>query len=545
MAKKKKQSKHMRKLVVICALSSIVFLTATFAWFIGMRTVTVETFEVSIATTDSLLLSLDGKKWDTEVTINSSNYMAPSVNAEGKSYENNTNFWGSLKPVSTIGMFDGDSSTLRLYEKGSLATTEGGYRLMASEVPNHTKGTNGTGIEKEGYVAFDLFVKNFSGREYYTTNDVKNEEEIYLTTDSSVGVGISGVEGTGIENSVRVAFAQVGRISAKTTDPAKITSITCEYDSERSTEDGGPGPIYNATTGVTGICRQASIWEPNEKAHTAEALSYYNTSCMKRTGASVFATGAYSTTDGCDSYDQTDDIPTFVVNSVINDTNNSLVDVYDGHNSYGYTLEEGETEIAENAIVNTYLTNLKTFTDTDKLVAGAAREEIFTLAPNSITKLRIYIYIEGQDIDNYDLASIGKQITVGFGFTKDRFDYSTNTDLNPNYPDNVVGHDTFKPTISVTGATGNAITKAAADVTDFDWLSIVKATDKKVVATGETPNITYVESDAEADLIDITSRVEIVNNTVKTTAGEYLVSYMVSDWAGNYTQYDLTVTVTE
>jgi hypothetical protein len=56
-----------------------------------------------------------------------------------------------------------------------------------------------------------------------------------------------------------------------------------------------------------------------------------------------------------------------------------------------------------------------------------------TLAPNSITKVRVYVYIEGQDVDNYDFASLGKQITVNFGFTKERFyaedfDYDNNPD---------------------------------------------------------------------------------------------------------------------
>ena len=44
-----------------------------------------------------------------------------------------------------------------------------------------------------------------------------------------------------------------------------------------------------------------------------------------------------------------------------------------------------------------------------------------TLAPNSITKVRVYIWIEGQDVDNYDFASLGKKISVAFGFTKERF----------------------------------------------------------------------------------------------------------------------------
>ena len=55
-----------------------------------------------------------------------------------------------------------------------------------------------------------------------------------------------------------------------------------------------------------------------------------------------------------------------------------------------------------------------------------------TLAPNSITKLRIYIYIEGQDIDNYDFAQIGKKIAVNFGFTKERFD-DENTQYDVGY----------------------------------------------------------------------------------------------------------------
>ena len=51
---------------------------------------------------------------------------------------------------------------------------------------------------------------------------------------------------------------------------------------------------------------------------------------------------------------------------------------------------------------------------------GMERQGVFTLAPNSITKLRIYIYLEGQDIDNYDYASFGKQVKINFGFSKSR-----------------------------------------------------------------------------------------------------------------------------
>ena len=52
---------------------------------------------------------------------------------------------------------------------------------------------------------------------------------------------------------------------------------------------------------------------------------------------------------------------------------------------------------------------------------GVDRPTFITLAPNSITKIRVYIYLEGQDVDNYDFASLGKKISVSFGFTKERF----------------------------------------------------------------------------------------------------------------------------
>ena len=84
------------------------------------------------------------------------------------------------------------------------------------------------------------------------------------------------------------------------------------------------------------------------------------------------------------------------------------VDVYDGP----YNKYTGST--------GTLLKQVDTLTDTEKLKSGVDREEIFTLAPNSITKIRVYIWIEGQDIDNYDFASLGYSISVNFGFTKER-----------------------------------------------------------------------------------------------------------------------------
>jgi len=403
----KKHEKRMKKLVVGCGLCAILLTVSTYAWFIGMKTVNVSSFDVSIASTDSLLLSIDGEHWSDEVQINKDNYKL-----EGTNYTNNTNSWGGkgLIPMSTVGKINAGVSRLTLYEKGSLTTTPGGYRLMASEVPN----TGDT--EVDGYVVFDLFVKNMSGDEYYSKYypelNKLNEEAIYLTTDSAVTVASGGVSNTGIENSVRVAFAQIGRVDARTDDVSTITGITC-----------------NTQGGVTGICedRDAQIWEPNDTKHVDNAINWYNTSCLKRNADDLTDEDSYS--DACNTVKNGVGYQTYAVGGVIDYTDQ--VDVYDGTDYNGYT---GSTDSGK-------LVAFPYFTDTMKNYPGVERPTFISLAPNSITKVRVYVYIEGQDVDNYDFASLGKKISVAFGFTKERF-FDEDVDYDPTgtatLPDDVI-----------------------------------------------------------------------------------------------------------
>ena len=53
-----KHSKKVRKLAVICLLIAIFLSVSTYAWFIGMKTVKVSEFDINIATTEGLFLSL-------------------------------------------------------------------------------------------------------------------------------------------------------------------------------------------------------------------------------------------------------------------------------------------------------------------------------------------------------------------------------------------------------------------------------------------------------------------------------------------------------
>ncbi len=405
----KKHERRLKRLIVSCGLCAIILSASTYAWFIGMKTVNVEAFDVQIAAIDGLSLSLDGKTWSDTVTINKANHLEEGVVGAGS-----TNSWGGdggLVPMSSVGKINDTSSRLTLFEKGSFTATPGGYRVMASEVEN--KGAT----EARGYVAFDLFVKNLSGSHYYTEYDPLNEEAIYLTTESEVTVADAGAQAgnSGIENSVRVAFAQIGRVKGDTTDDTAIRAINC-----------------SSVGAVTTICskRDATIWEPNDTKHVQNAINWYTKSCKKRTGADLTLPASYG--GACTAITDGVDYPTYAVSGVIDETDQ--VDLYDGAEFNSYTAS------IATAAQKGKLVHVETFTDTEKKKTGTERNALLTLAPNSITKVRVYIWLEGQDVDNYDFASLGKKISVAFGFSKERFtgediDY----DGNPELPSDVQG----------------------------------------------------------------------------------------------------------
>lgn len=436
MKKKKyneKHSKKIRKLAAICLLIAIFLSVSTYAWFIGMKTVKVSEFDINIATTEGLFLSMDGSDWTYNLDVN-----------EAKQYANNTNKIDGVEliPLSSVGDMDSTTSRMKLFEKSSLTAVPGGYRLLSAQVNNYTEQepTTQEYIEGDGYVAFDLFIKNLSGEEYYVENNPENEEAIYLNTDSSVKVATEGgVENTGIENSIRVAFTQLGRIENTEAPEAvsTITAMTCADNKE-------------GTYPVTGICRNAQIWEPNDTDHVQNAINWYNTSCLARTAADVDNDASYTPSDDdtttCNVITNGTAYPTYAISRRIDVADQ--VNVYDGTAFNKYTANSIESSeyptysAAEDDAKDNYkLVSFPYFTDTMKDLTGAERPQFMTLAPNSITKVRVYIYLEGQDIDNYDFASLGAKVSVNFGFTKERYtegdiDYDgPSTDITPSPED--------------------------------------------------------------------------------------------------------------
>ena len=415
--RKKRRMKRIRKLVFTSVITCLILVSSTYAWFIGMQEVNVESFEVEISTADSLLLSLNGKDWTKDLSFARSNLDEKSYTVD-KDVNGNVvtkpafhwpqyKGWG-LFPLSSVGDMDSTVSRMKLYEKASVATTYGGYRLLSSRVNNYGKATLPGERIQDGYVAFDLFIKNSSGTQYIQDLNIEDEEPIYLTTNSFVGVGNNGVAGHGVENSVRLAFAQIGRVNGFNNNEETIQDITCSNTGEKSSID------Y-----TTGICRNASIWEPNDLLHEEVSIKWYNKVCRQRIGEDTDLEESYDRTKLCMPVKNGKYSKTYAIYDKVESSDN--IDVYDGddYNTYPVTGDKGVVEFDY-------------FTDTEKLFKGTLRPEFMLLAPNSITKVRVYIYIEGQDIDNFDYSSEGRQIKISFGFSKERL---TTEDINYNGPE--------------------------------------------------------------------------------------------------------------
>ena len=373
--------RRIKKGVFVIGLTAILLMVSTYAWFVGLTNVGINEFELNVEATKGLQLSLDGSNFSNTLTINQTTLKDDLAT----SYASNTNNWidEGLVPMSSVGLMNTTTSRMNIFAKSSMTANKGGYKLIASLANQDA--------EVDGYIAFDLFIKNDSGSYYDTAFNTADDEGIYLVPSSSAiieptGEGVSA-GGDGIENSLRVAFMQIGRVPMNS-DATKVQGISCGS---------------NAESGVTQLCTQAgggrgitwNIWEPNDLKHNQESIQHFDKICFKRTGDTTY--------DGkCDAIADDTYINTFASNAEISSSDN--INIYDGLNGYDS--------------VSTKLTQMTYFRDsTDK----ANRNEIFYLAPSSITKVRVYIYIEGQDVDNYDLGSMGKKIYVNFGLSKNKF----------------------------------------------------------------------------------------------------------------------------
>ena len=263
----------------------------------------------------------------------------------------------SLEPVSTA--MDLENDYLKMFY-GVVDTNAGGdYILTATDVStvldNHNT-ADGTPAGTTGkFVMFDLFFK-LDGTAGTDTN-------IYMT--SSSGIKAVGND-SGIKNASRVAFINLGKLTSDKTS-AEVQAIT-----------GGTDKY---------------LWEPNYDAHTATGVN---------NAVQVYKMSADSIKAGTDNNRVTYD--------GINSTISSDEDV---------KLGEANSTHATSGSKFTAVTPAYTTKESFSADDSSESQQIFDLTAGYITKVRVYFWIEGQDVDCENGAS-GGNIVLNLQFTTNK-----------------------------------------------------------------------------------------------------------------------------
>lgn len=255
MSKRTKASrKRLNNLLMILLLTAVLLVMSTYAWFTANKTVRIDALEVNVATSSGLQISADGITWKTII--------------DGDDIKNAYQTYGTvinqmptdIAPVSTSLTVDGNGRLEMFYgiistDLDDTSATYGKY-LLQSQKQTDIASNSVTGDGFKGYyMAFDVFLR-----------DDLPSETLYMSGSVEEQVPDGGTAKQ-LENAARVALIKGG-----------------------NTEDALDVDAVQALTTVGG---KAFMWEPNNDAHTqhgidnaAEYDASYATSLTPGTGNS-------------------------------------------------------------------------------------------------------------------------------------------------------------------------------------------------------------------------------------------------------------------
>jgi len=373
MTKKQKEQrkKRIKSLILLLFLTVVMLSTSTYAWFTANKSVGIDPIDVYVAASNGLQISATAKAdaWKTVLSV------SDLANPTGWSAHKNRIASGtanSLVPVSTDGeahsgylhMFKGTVEGANISGSNVLALTASRTPVDLTDPsnPDYTEYASST----TDFIAFDIFLKL----------DGNDASAVYLSDGSGVMVTqhSPAYDDKGLQNAARIALVQEGSASPVATVSA----------------DDGAGIRSSLASGTT----HAIVIEANADQHNAtgqaQALNPYGQTTGTGTGN---ATLAYKG-----------------VNSAIS-------------SPIALTSTTASTTDTHFSSINTLIPITTAYTAQTIARSGSNAEnraQLFTLQPG-VTKFRVYMWIEGQDVDCENNAS-GANLTFKIGFTLNQND---------------------------------------------------------------------------------------------------------------------------
>ena len=358
---KKNNKKRLLLLIVLLVLTVVMLSSATYAWFISNKTVSVDSLDVQARTSNGLEISADAVNWG--VSINKANLISNSWAGHRNQLPK------ILDHVSTVGnlhtdagqnymeLFDGNVAITcdgTVADDGSCEGTE--FYTLTTKATNEINCYDENGEETvpdsskcngKTYMAFDIFLK------------VTNDADLYLGRNATVKK--KGDNSFGIENAVRVAFLYRGHLTTDeyyTDDASEGEALAQELNA--SANDDDPAVVY--------------IWEPNYDAHTAAGVA---------SGRNYFN-----------------------VNTISTGTGNAQVEYYGVKTAWDDPIDLTKTAIPSGTGALSNFADLFELVEPDIITASGHDMQITPIKLKAgVTKFRVYFWVEGQDVDTENLAT--------------------------------------------------------------------------------------------------------------------------------------------
>ena len=357
----KNKKKRLKSLVLLLFLTLVLLTTSTYAWFTANKTVAIEPIDVRVATSTGLQISVDASEWKTLVSVADIKAPANWTSANGNKNQVPT----ELSPVSTTG--GATSGYLNFYKGTVEGNTSGALALYTEKSADEAFGTSGD------FIAFDIFLKL----------DGATQQAVYLDNNSGVTVTTDKAD-KGLQYAARYAFLYEGRVASTT--ESKET--------------------YQALTGGSNT---ATIIEPNYDGHKTwgynQAAVYNQT--ITNEDSSVDMTTKPELNNNALSYYGVKGAIAQASMIVLPETNPGGTDV-----SATY-FESPATLYKTNTAYSTGSTGKKSFIGNTLQTTPLLK--LFDLQPG-VSKFRVYMWIEGQDVDCENSAS-GAELTYKLGLT--------------------------------------------------------------------------------------------------------------------------------
>ena len=415
--KQKNSRRRLNSLILLVAFTAIMLIVSTYAWFSTQKNVSLSGLEGTVKVAEGLQISLDAKTWKNGIDFKDfteqtfiDTYVPGATLENPYKYPNTDTATSTTTPLLTAKNILPDELLPVSTTGAGEDITGANAKTMAMYNGENVNGNQLVSITKmaeekaSGYYAIDLFLQNSS-------KSTVEFDPLQLQAGSVLTVKSTTKQTTGLQNTARVALVQY-----KNSNDAKV-----KVDSTPSTAD-----IIAGTTNTD--IASVAIWEPNANAHVQYIVDTNNNVTWKKddvTGENnplkddeLFKAVSWASEgEKKIKFGLTSQVPTYALTAASLTSNEvtgadtskgSITDIY----NWGASASAG---LKKQNVLQTTTAEI----EADKaFVSAADGSSPFQIPGGQYVRMRMYIWLEGQDVDCTNYASLGGGIKIDFGFSK-------------------------------------------------------------------------------------------------------------------------------